>query len=181
MTAALPDPAPPYPAPQIRHQGLLYRALNPLWMRMPLSGEGARRHGGRFNPRGMEALYTALSPMGAVAEANQIGRPFEPVTLVAYEADISPIFDATDPAALAARAIAPALLLADDWRLRMTDAGGAPSQRLGQDLAAAGYAGMRVASFARGAAPGSANLVLWRWGAGRPALLRLIDSENRLQ
>ena len=88
MRAALPDG---------RFVGTIYRALNPLWMRQPLSGEGARRHGGRFNARGTPALYTALTPEGAMAEANQAGRPFEPVTLVAYEADLGPVLDATLP------------------------------------------------------------------------------------
>ena len=56
-----------------RYQGLLYRAINPVHAREPLSGEGARRHGGRFNPRGLPALYTSRSVMTAVREANQIG------------------------------------------------------------------------------------------------------------
>ena len=37
--------------------GKLYRSLNPVFAREPLSGEGARRHGGRFNPKGTPALY----------------------------------------------------------------------------------------------------------------------------
>lgn len=35
----------------MRYVGLLYRALNPVHAREPLSGEGARRYGGRFNAR----------------------------------------------------------------------------------------------------------------------------------
>ena len=42
----------------MRFQGILYRALNPMRAREPLSGEGARLYGGRFNPRGTPALYT---------------------------------------------------------------------------------------------------------------------------
>lgn len=57
----------------MRYRGLLYRALNPIHARFPLSGEGARSHGGRFNPKGMSALYTAQSVMTAIREANQIG------------------------------------------------------------------------------------------------------------
>jgi RES domain-containing protein len=56
-----------------RYAGLLYRALNPIRASDPLSGEGARLHGGRFNAKGRPALYTSLSVMTAVRESNQIG------------------------------------------------------------------------------------------------------------
>lgn len=36
------------------------RAAKPEWAYAPSSGEGAARHGGRFNPKGVEALYTSL-------------------------------------------------------------------------------------------------------------------------
>jgi RES domain-containing protein len=39
--------------------GLVYRAHNPRWAFEPTSGEGARMHGGRFNPKGRAALYTS--------------------------------------------------------------------------------------------------------------------------
>jgi RES domain-containing protein len=162
--------------PEHRFTGTLYRALNPLWMRTPLSGEGARRHGGRFNARGTRAFYTALTPEGAIAEANQAGRPFEPVTLVAYRADIAPVLDSGDAALCAAEGVEAAVLAADDWRLRMLEDGVSESQRLAARLIAAGWAGMIVPSFARGVRPGSRNLVLWRWEGA----LTVIDSEGRL-
>ncbi len=172
MPDAAPDPTPE----NHRFQGTLYRALNPLWMRQPLSGEGARRHGGRFNPEGTAALYTALTPEGAIAEANQAGRPFEPVTLVAYEADLGPVMDACNPVALAELGIDPGVLAADDWRLRMREDGASGGQRLAARLIGEGWAGLIVPSFAKGVKPGARNLVLWRWDCG----LRVIDSEGRL-
>ncbi len=81
------------------YTGTLYRALNPIWARTPLSGEGAARFGGRFNPKGTPALYTSLLPETAMREANQVGA-FQPITLVAYHAEVTRIFDATDPDAL---------------------------------------------------------------------------------
>ncbi len=163
----------------MRYTGLLYRALNPVYARNPLSGEGARRHGGRFNPKGMPALYTSQSVMTAIREANQIGT-LQPTTLVACEADIGPIFDATDPAALGAEGITVAELAADDWRLKMLADGKAPTQKLAERLKAAGYAGMQVRSCAKGAAEQDQNLVLWIWGAALPTRLRLVDDEGRL-
>ena len=59
--------------------------------------------------------------------------------------------------------------------------GGAPaSQAVAERLIAAGYAGMRVHSFAAGAGVDDLNLVMWRWGSERPARVVLIDDEGRL-
>lgn len=164
----------------MRYRGLLYHALNPIHARDPMSGEGARRHGGRFNPKGMPALYTAQSVMTAIREANQIGT-LQPTTLVAYEADIGPIFDGTDSAALAVQGLSPADLAADDWRARMLAGGKAPTQELAERLKASGFAGMQVRSFAKGATDADLNLVLWVWGPDAPTKLRLVDDEGRLK
>lgn len=163
----------------MRHLGLVYRALNPVWARDPLSGEGARRHGGRFNPKGTAALYTSLDVLTAIRESNQIGT-LQPITLVSYEADIEPIFDATVPKALARHGHTPESLAADDWRLRMREAGEAPTQALARRLRAEGHAGLLVRSYARGAGPANRNLVLWTWGPELPTRLLLNDDEGRL-
>ena len=133
----------------MRYQGLLYRALNPIRAREPLSGEGARLHGGRLNPKGIPALYTVMSVMTAIREANQIGT-LQPTTLVSYEADITAIFDATDADALDKYDMTPADLAAEDWRLQMRAHGKAPTQTLAKRLIADGYAGLQVPSFAKG-------------------------------
>ena len=52
----------------MHYTGLLYRALNPVWARDPLSGAGAARYGGRFNRIGRPALYTAFDPATALRE-----------------------------------------------------------------------------------------------------------------
>lgn len=164
----------------MHYRGLLYRALNPVWARDPLSGEGARRFGGRFNPRGTPALYMTLSIMAAVREANQIGT-LQPTTLVSYDADIDPVFDATDAAALGRYGMTLEALAADDWRVRMRDDGKARTQILAERLIDDGYAGMQVRSFARGASARDLNLVLWSWGSTLPAMLRLNDRDGRLE
>lgn len=164
----------------MQYQGLVYRALNPVYARDPLSGEGARRFGGRFNPKFMPALYTATSVLTAIREANQIGT-LQPTTLVAYEADIGPILDATDEAALAAQGLAAVDLGGDDWRARMLADGKAPTQRLAEKLKAKGFAGLMVPSFAKGATRADVNLVLWVWGPKPPTQLRVVDDEGRLK
>jgi len=163
----------------MHYRGLLYRALNPIRAREPLSGEGARLHGGRFNAKGVPALYTSMSVMTAIREANQIGT-LQPTTLVSYEADFTPVFDATDADALAEYDMTPADLAAEDWRLQMRAHGKAPTQILAEKLIADGYAGLRVPSFAKGASGEDLNTVLWVWGSTLPAKLVLIDDEGRL-
>lgn len=163
----------------MRFQGPLYRALNPVYARAPLSGEGAKRHGGRFNPVGVAALYTSCSIMTAIREANQIGS-LQPTTLVAYEADIGPIFDATNPAALAPYAMTDEGLAADDWRERLRQDGKSPTQVFAETLQGAGFHGMQVRSFAKGAGAQDSNLVLWAWGPALPHRLLLVDDEKRL-
>lgn len=163
----------------MRYKGLLYRALNPIYARVPLSGEGAKRHGGRFNPKGMPALYTSLSVMTALREANQIGT-LQPTTLVAYEADVGPVFDSTNPKELSAQGLTEADLGADDWRLRMIENGKAPTQEFAARLKASGYAGLRVKSFAKGASHDDLNIILWVWGPNLPQRVRLVDDEGRL-
>ena len=155
--------------------GLLYRAHNPVWSRAPLSGEGAARFGGRFNRIGRPALYTSLAPETALREANQVGT-LQPTTLVAYQADIGPLLDGRDEAALAPFGMTPARLAAPDWRDRMLSGTSAPTQDMAEAAIAQGFAGIVVQSYARGAPADALNLVLWTWD-GRIAL---VDDDDRL-
>jgi len=163
----------------LHYQGQLYRALNPIYAREPLSGRGAELYGGRFNRKGVPALYTSLSIMTALREANQIGN-LQPTTLVAYEADIASVFDCRDEDALRAHRMDAAALADTTWRDQMKAAGEAKTQGFADQLLRAGYHGLLVRSFAAGATPDDLNLVLWRWGPEAPARLELIDDENRL-
>lgn len=163
----------------MRHDGKLYRALNPIYAREPLSGRGAELYGGRFNPKGVPALYTSLSVMTALREANQVGN-LQPMTLVAYEAEIDGIFDCRDDAALSAEGMDAAAIADTTWRDQMKASGEAKTQALARRLIDAGYNGLLVRSFAAGSTAADLNLVLWRWSNAAPARLVLIDDENRL-
>jgi RES domain-containing protein len=162
-----------------RYEGKLYRALNPIYAREPLSGRGAALHGGRFNVRGMPALYLSLSVMTALREANQVGS-LQPTTLVAYDAEIASLFDCRDNAALGAEGIDAATLAATTWRDEMKTSRESRTQAFARRLASTSYTGLVVRSFAPGSNADDLNLVLWRWGNGTPARLLLIDDENRL-
>jgi RES domain-containing protein len=162
-----------------RFVGLLYRALNPVYAREPLSGRGAQLYGGRFNAKGTPALYASLSPVTALREADQVGA-LQPTTLVAYDADIRPVFDARDAEALARFGMTSEGLGSVTWRDEMIATGQSETQKFARRVIAAGYAALLVPSFARGVSAAELNLVLWRWGDGASTRLVLIDDENRL-
>jgi RES domain-containing protein len=160
--------------------GFLYRALNPAHARDPLSGRGAELYGGRFNPKGTPALYASLSPDAALREANQVGT-LQPTTLVAYDADIAPVFDVREADTLSVFGLTHVDLAASAWRDEMIEHGESKTQKFARRLIAEGYAALLVPSFARGAPHNALNLVLWRWTNARPTKLVLVDDENRLR
>ena len=163
----------------MRFRGVAFRAHKPRRSWSPLSGEGARRRGGRFNRIDVPALYMSLAPLTAIREASPIGRP-QPITLCAYEIDAEPIFDAVSSRTRMAHAVTDLELDAPGWRLEMLSGAIPASQALADRLIAAGFVGMRVRSFAAGAGPDDVNLVLWRWSDRPPSCVVVIDDEGRL-
>ena len=161
------------------YRGKLFRALNPIYARQPLSGHWAALYGGRFNPKSVPALYASLSIMTALREANQAGS-LQPTTLVSYDADIENVFDTRDVAALAAEGVDAAHLADPSWRDQMKTSGEAQTQVFARQLIAKGFHGLLVRSFAPGTTTDDLNLVLWRWDRSSPARLTLIDDEGRL-
>jgi RES domain-containing protein len=168
-----------------RYDGLVYRAHHPGWAYQATSGEGAKRHGGRFNRRGLDALYTSLDINTAWLEAQQ-GFPFkaQPMTLVAYRVHCEPIVDLTDPARVAAAGIDPAAL-ACAWEDLASRGLEPPTWRLANECVAVGFCGVLVASFVPAANPAPEeaprrNLVFWRWADVAPCSVRVIDDFGRL-
>lgn len=165
----------------MRLEGLVYRAHHPGWAWVPESGEGARLHGGRFNPPGLAALYTSLRPETAWLEAQQ-GFAFkaQPMTLCAYHVDCTDIADLTDPGILATHGIGPADL-ACAWADLADRGEPVPSREITRRLRAAGCAGILVPSFAPGAsAPRDLNVVFWRWSRELPHRVEVVDDHGRL-
>ena len=164
----------------MRFRGVAYRAHNPQWSWTPASGEGARRYGGRFNRRGVPALYFSLSPVTAIREAQPVGRPMQPLTLCAYEVDAEPVFDAEDQTLLREVDADQSYVACPTWEADMLGGAVAASQLLAERLVEAGYIGMRVRSFAVGAGSEDLNLVMWQWGDHYPFRVAVIDEEGRL-
>lgn len=163
----------------MNYQGKLYRALNPIYAREPLSGRGAGIYGGRFNPRGTAALYLATSFQTAIREANQVG-DLQPTMIVSYEANIEGILDGRDSAKLEKFGMSLSGLSDSTWRDQMRASKKAHTQVFAETLMSQGFNGLLVPSFARGATDSDINLVVWRWADGPPSKIILIDDEGRL-
>jgi RES domain-containing protein len=164
----------------VKLTGFVYRAHNPRWAFSPDSGLGAASSGGRFNPIGMQALYTSRRFETAWLEAQQ-AFPFkaQPMTLCAYEVDCEDVLDLTDAVTLTAHGVTPADLTCP-WKDLSTRGIKPPSWKVTEHLIAAGTAGVIVPSFARGAGSADINAVFWHWAPAPPHQVRVIDDDRRL-
>lgn len=148
-----------------RYSGPLYRALNPVYARDPLSGRGAELHGGRFNAKKTPALYTALDPATALREANQVGN-LQPTILVSYVADIGPIFDTRERRALTPYGMSADALADPAWRTRILDGWRLPTREFTRSLISDGFAGLLIRNFAKGTSASDLDIVMWHWTGG---------------
>lgn len=164
----------------MRFRGTCYRAHDPRWSFKPASGEGAAIHGGRFNPKGVPALYLALDLVTAIKEANQgFARKIEPYVLCSYDVDCEDIADLTSDEGRAAHGVAFEEMTCA-WFGFIAEGKEPPSWSTARRLMAEGIAGILVPSFASGATPEDRNLVLWRWGKDLPHQVAVFDPSGRL-
>lgn len=144
-----------------------FRVVPPKWAHDPLSGEGARRHGGRFNPPGQSAFYSALDPHTAYAEYTQ--NLFDrPGLFCAFDVSSARVLDLRLPDTLAALQ-----LHEDDLGARWFGLSDTPTQLLASRLVEQGFDGLLYASLQH---QNGINLVLWRWNQGRAGVrITLVD------
>lgn len=166
--------------PTSQFTGIVYRAHHPMWAFDPLSGEGAKKYGGRFNRIGSKALYTSLDLTTAWLEAQQ-GFPFkaQPMTIITYEVDCKNIIDLNDSNTLNLLGISTADL-ACAWEDLATQQQEPPTWKLVKQLQSLGVSGITCRSFAPGCTEKNQNLVLWEWSDTPPTSIRIIDDFERL-
>ena len=128
-------------------QGKLYRALDPIYAREPLSGRGAEINGDRFKPKGTAALYLATSFQTAIREAKQVG-DLQPTTIVSYEANIEGILDGRDPAKLEKFGMSLSGLSDPTWRDQMKASRNAHTRIFTETLMSCELNGVLVPIFA---------------------------------
>ncbi|AFL51405.1 RES domain-containing protein [Sinorhizobium fredii] len=164
----------------MRFVGTCYRAHDPRWAFKPTSGDGAAIRGARFNPKGVPALYLALSIMTAVKEANQgFAHRIDPCVLCSYNIDCENVFDLTTEEGRAAHSVSMEEM-ACSWATALAEGRRPASWSIYDRLDARGTAGILVPSFAPRAEADDRNLVLWKWGPDLPRQVNVNDPSGRL-
>jgi RES domain-containing protein len=128
----------------------------------------------------VSALYLALTVEGMLIEMGHgFGHRFDPLTVCAYDVDVDALIDLRTDQARAAAAVDLAAM-ARPWAYDLASGRIPASWGLAKSMIAQGASGILAPSFATGARPDMANLVLWRWGSVRPHKVVVHDPKGRL-
>jgi RES domain-containing protein len=159
----------------LRFEGRCFRGHDPGWSFSPISGEGAKITGGRFNPPGKAMLYLATSIETAIGECMQgFANRMPPLTICEYDVDCEAIADLSTAAGRKALKVV-LKALSCPWKGKPV-----PSWEVAADLEVQGFAGMLVPSFFAGATAKHINLVLWDWSDAPPNMVKVHDPSARL-
>ncbi|WP_426239061.1 RES family NAD+ phosphorylase [Pararhizobium sp. DWP1-1-3] len=153
----------------------LWRAFVPQWAFAPLSGEGAARFGGRWNPVGAATIYAARELSTAWAEYNQ-GFVQHPALIAQLDLKDAALADLTDPTALSGLGVPEDIHLCE-WRMLLDEGQVPKTHQLRQRLIAGGFDGVVYPSFM---SPGGTCVALWRWNEKGAPRLDVVDPDGRL-
>jgi RES domain-containing protein len=154
---------------------VLWRAYVPRWAHAPLSGEGAKRFGGGWNPITTPAIYAARELSTAWAEYNQ-GFVQHPALILQLELSGASLADLT-VADMPREWDATPEIHDCQWRADV-DKGHIPTTyRLRERLLEQGFDGMIYPSVM---SRGGSCVALWRWNEPGAPSLRAIDPEHLL-
>jgi RES domain-containing protein len=153
----------------------LWRAFVPRWAHLPLSGEGAARFGGRWNPLGAPTIYAARELSTAWAEYNQ-GFVQHPALVAQLELAGARLADLTDPGVLSDLGLSEAIHRCE-WRDLLERKIEPETHALRKRLLGEGVDGVIYPSFM---SPGGTCVALWRWNTEGALALTVIDPDGRL-
>jgi RES domain-containing protein len=144
-----------------------------------LSGVGAGAYGGRWNPRGLNAVYASLDPMTAVKESYQTFREFgfspKPRVMAGLAIDLRHVLDLTDPRIRRSLGFTVADLVGEDWYAIQQAGEESWTQAIGRGAATARFEGL-LAPSARHAH--GKNVVMFPWTLRRGSTVEPIAAED---
>lgn len=157
--------------------GRAWRIVPPRWSAYPLSGDGAAAHGGRFNAKGVKALYLALDHTTAFAEYQQeFG--VRPGAFYAYRIAARRIVDLADDETLAALSLKMPDL-SSPWKAVSLIGNAVPlTVALSSRLISQGAEG---AFYQSGRFPSGLNMVIWKWNVRGGAKITVHDPAGDLE
>jgi RES domain-containing protein len=148
-----------------------------------LSGIGAKKAGGRWNPReAFLAVYMSREPETALREANEHYRHYKlplsqatPRVVVAVELKLEKVLDLTDAGVVTGLPVRLEDLLAEDWREIMTTGAESASQALGRAAFEAGLQGLLIPSKPD---PTGQNLIVFRENLAESCRFHLVNADE---
>ena len=163
--------------PELTHSTpiILWRAYVPRWSHLPLSGDGAARFGGRWNPVGIPTIYAARELSTAWAEYNQ-GFVQHPALIAQLELTGASLVDTTDPSVLNEWGLDDDIHKTE-WRSELDKAAVVATHAAYQRFVDAKLDGVIYPSFM---SPGGSCVALWRWNQSGGAVLTAVDPDRRL-
>ena len=118
-----------------------------------ISGNGASYNGGRWNPRGILAIYASLDPVTAVKESFQEFLKYgfstasiKPRVMAGLELNVSAILDLTNPSIRKTIGFTYTELISEDWHAIQSEGEEAWTQAIGRGAKTAGFEGLLVPS-----------------------------------
>jgi RES domain-containing protein len=173
---AVPSPLSPNGGGLLAISQRCWRILAPKWAHDPLSGVGAARFGGRFNPKGVPALHTSESIDTAFAEYQQ-DLLVRPGTFCAYQLDVLGIVDLCNAQVCKAFSVDRATLLSPWKEILLVEKRFPPTWELSLRLLNQGFAGVRVPSAQM---KEGVNIVLWRWNDDSSRRVEVLEPKGEL-